>query len=333
MNHQLEKVKGNVSAIPDGKVQIITHSPENIKKNSILENLNTDCKGKGKIETYSIYPGMDLSFLDILSDSISFHHMESPAVMKINYCRYGRIGCNLKDNNAIYLGMGDFSLSTMDMCADSAIILPLGYYEGITICVDLQKLTEEPPEILIGSGVTGKLLYQKFCSDGKSAVITGNDKTEHIFSQFYEQSENLQIPYFKIRVLELLLYLYTIDYSFSKKITRYQSEQIEMIKQIHAQLLQNLDQRFTIETLSKQYLMNATTLKALFKTVYGTSIAAHIKEHRLEKAAILLCETGDSIASIAKRVGYDSQSKFTTAFREMFGMLPTEYRKQHLFIK
>ena len=69
-------------------------------------------------------------------------------------------------------------------------------------------------------------------------------------------------------------------------------------------------------------------MKAAFKSVYGTSLAAHIREHRMEQAAKLLRTTDRSIAEIAQAVGYDSQSKFTAAFKAYFHMLPREYRKQ-----
>lgn len=107
-------------------------------------------------------------------------------------------------------------------------------------------------------------------------------------------------------------------------------EQMEIIRQIHSQLVSHLDQRFTIESLAKQHLMNPTTLKAMFKSVYGTSIAAHIKEHRMAEAARLLRETRKSVAEIADCVGYDSQSKFTAAFKAAYQLLPTEYRKKYL---
>ena len=107
-------------------------------------------------------------------------------------------------------------------------------------------------------------------------------------------------------------------------------EQTEIIRQIHTQLLEHLDQSFTIESLAKQHLMNPTTLKSMFKSVYGMSIAAHIKEHRMIEAAKLLRETDMKIAEIAGRVGYDSPSKFTTAFKETYQVLPKEYRKKHL---
>ncbi len=105
-------------------------------------------------------------------------------------------------------------------------------------------------------------------------------------------------------------------------------EQLEIIRQIHEELLNNLDKRITIEELSKRYLMNPTTMKALFKSVYGMSIAAHMKEHRMRQAARMLKESERSIAEIALSVGYDSPSKFSTAFKEFFHMLPKEYRKK-----
>ena len=43
----------------------------------------------------------------------------------------------------------------------------------------------------------------------------------------------------------------------------------------------------------------------------------------------LLRETDESVAEIARAVGYESQSKFTAAFKEYFGALPKEYRKNH----
>ena len=109
----------------------------------------------------------------------------------------------------------------------------------------------------------------------------------------------------------------------------YQPSQIEAVREIHDSLLRNMETRVTIEELSRKYLINPTTLKAAFKAVYGTSIAAHIKEHRMEQAAKLLRESDMSIAEVAQAVGYDSQSKFTTAFKAFFQMLPREYRANH----
>ena len=55
-----------------------------------------------------------------------------------------------------------------------------------------------------------------------------------------------------------------------------------------------------------------------------------MKEYRIRQGARLLLETSESISRIAALVGYESQSKFTTAFKSIMGVLPTDYRKQYL---
>ena len=101
----------------------------------------------------------------------------------------------------------------------------------------------------------------------------------------------------------------------------------QIIRHVHNELTANLAERVTIEELSRKYLMNTTTLKRCFKQVYGETIAAHMKKHRMEQAASLLLKTQNDIAAIAQAVGYESQSKFSTEFHKAFGVLPTEYRK------
>ena len=112
-------------------------------------------------------------------------------------------------------------------------------------------------------------------------------------------------------------------------LTDCRADQVALIHEVHEFLLSHLDEKITIEMLSRQFHVNSTTLKTVFKSVYGDSLASHIKKHRMERASELLTETGSTIAEVARLVGYDSQSKFTAAFRDQYGVLPKEYRKSH----
>ena len=279
-----------------------------------------------QIKAIELYPGIELTYLTLTTDHFSVHHAALDHILEINYCHSGRIGWKMGNGNSIYLGQKDFSLHTMKACADSVMSLPNGDYEGLIISIGLRELTDNPPETLSGTGITGTFLYDKFCKNSPITSLAGNEQTESIFSAFYSQPEPLQLAWQKIKVLELLLYLGGLKLDSKNCLTEYQSEQIEIIRKIHKQLAEHMDQRFTIESLSKQYLINSTTLKTMFKSVYGTSIAAHMKEHRMEQAAKLLQETSLSIAEIARSVGYDSQSRFTAAFKAYWGKLPKDYR-------
>lgn len=54
-----------------------------------------------------------------------------------------------------------------------------------------------------------------------------------------------------------------------------------------------------------------------------------MKEYRIRQAAVLLRQTQATIAEIANKVGYENQSKFATAFRDVLKISPAEYRKEN----
>ena len=275
-----------------------------------------------------LYPGIDLCYLTFSTNSFSVHHKALPHIIQINYCKAGQIVWEMKSQNRIYLNPGDFSLHTMKVCTDSVLTFPKDIYEGLSIYIDLQEVSGNPPELLNGSTIFETILPKIFRENDAPVFLAGNEQTERIFSAFFNQPEELKLPYQKIKTMELLLYLGKTELISSQRLFEYKTEQIRVVREIHDQLTRHMEQRITIEELSKKYLINPTTLKTAFKSIYGTSIAAHIKKHRMEHAAKLLKETDKSIAEIARAVGYDSQSKFTVAFKTYFEVLPKEYRKK-----
>lgn len=279
------------------------------------------------VESTTLYPGIELFYFSTTNDLTTFHHPPLAHIMEINYCHVGRLGWKMENGNQIYLGPGDFSLHTLDTCIDSTICFPTGNYKGLTLCVDFEELVSNPPELLAGTGISKELFENKYWQDNAFASFAGTPQTDIIFSAFYEQPENVKLSYQKLKSIELLLYLSKMESGLKKHLTEYQSEQVEIVRKIHEHLTKHIEDRVTIETLSKQYLINQTTLKSLFKSVYGNSLAAHIKEHRMELAAKLLLETDLNMSEIGQKVGYESQSKFTAAFKTYYQILPTEYRK------
>ncbi len=294
-----------------------------------VQHLLSNADKKNSMQTVALAPGMELSYYTMYDEHLSIHHQPLPHILEINYCHAGRIGWKMANGASVYLGPGDFSIHTMEVCARSELSLPNQYYDGLTLCIDLDLLTSQPPALLKDTGISGKMLLQKYCSRTTFSSFAGNEETAAIFGGFYGQPKALAASYQKVKALELLLYLAKTEPADVQKLSEYQSEQVALIRQIHEQLLSNLDKRITIEELSRQYLINTTTLKTVFKAVYGTSIAAHIKEHRLAHAAKLLLETAEAVSTIADSVGYDSQSKFTAAFKETYGLTPREYRQAH----
>jgi AraC-like DNA-binding protein len=63
-----------------------------------------------------------------------------------------------------------------------------------------------------------------------------------------------------------------------------------------------------------------------FRRTFGESPYVYLMTRRLERAAALLRTTDYTVAEICLEVGLQGVGSFTTSFKRMFGMTPTEYR-------
>lgn len=272
-----------------------------------------------------LYPGITLSWLQAQAEEAPNFDQPGEGIV-LHYCQSGRIGWKLP--TSVYLGPGEFLLTDSQSLGEAAISLPNRDYTGLLLSIAPAALGENAPEPLSGSGITGEALLTSYSLGGKPVPFAAEPALRQVFESLSVGSEAYRLIFWKIKVLELLVLLAAGEGCREKRLTEYPAEQVEIIRQIHDRLIGNLEQRCSIEELSRQYLMNPTTLKQMFKTVYGTSIAAHIREHRMEAAARLLAQTDMSIADVARQVGYDSQSRFSAAFKAYYRMLPKEYRRK-----
>lgn len=231
--------------------------------------------------------------------------------------------------SCLYLGEGDLSIHTMDNCAPE-MTFPLRHYRGIAVALNLKLVSEHPPEILSETGIDISAFKEKFCADGGCFIMRAKNEIEHIFSELYSVPDRLQRPYFKLKVQELLLFLSMVDVAEEKQREYYTSPQVEIVKQVHKRLVSDLQDRPTIEELSKEFLINTATLKSTFKGIYGQPIGTYMKGYRIRQAAVLLRQTQTTVAEISSKVGYENQSKIAAAFHDIMKVTPVEYRKENM---
>lgn len=320
-------VAEKLAEVPEGYVResiLSPTAPETIHHHRLFFQRG----GKGELERAELFPGLTLTRMCIQSEDFPHHHAARQGGLELTHCHIGRVGWSMKEGVTLYLGPGDLALHTMDCCAHSVLGFPLGYYEGVSLTLDPEKLAAQLPPVLAQAGVDPLALRERFCPKGHPAVLTARPELEPIFQPLYDLPQALRLPYYTLKVQELFLTLSRMDPPEEKQPTQYLSQQVELIRAIHDQLMDRPDQRVTIETLAKAYHLNTSTLKTVFKAVYGQPIAAHMKHHRMQEAARLLRETDRSVGDIAQQVGYENQSKFSKVFRETFQILPTEYRRQ-----
>jgi AraC-like DNA-binding protein len=84
-----------------------------------------------------------------------------------------------------------------------------------------------------------------------------------------------------------------------------------------------------VESLCQQLAMSESTLRRKL-TAEGTSLQAIKDQLRLGLGLHLVQTTQFPIAHVAQQCGYQSQSRFTSRFKERFGVTPSELRKTRL---
>lgn len=284
--------------------------------------------GNGMMTSYSVFPGIELIYNDFQDYSCYESDSSRSDLIEINHCLKGRFECEFKNSKMIYICEGDFAVNPFSNEIRHASF-PLGFYQGITVLIDMPKAAGSVNELLDDISIDLYMLRQKLCDGGDCFYLRSNQTIEHIFSELYDVDSEIQKGYFKIKVLELLLFLGSQKIMAAREPKKYYEKAlVDVVKQAQSYLTENLSEHITIEALILKFGVGRTLFLNCFKEVYGLPVYAYMKEYRMNAAAVLLSQSNQDIAVIADSFGYQSASKFAQAFREIFGLLPSEYRKR-----
>ena len=287
-----------------------------------------DDSGEGMMTLYQVFPGAYLMYNDFhMKECVSYFRSHAE-LFCIDHCREGRIELETGNDACYYLKAGDLRVDRRIHHAGK-VSFPLNHYHGISIGFDVSVARKELPNQLPGFSVKLDSLVEKYGSDSTPYVISDEPATQHIFSELYNVPSQIKNEYFRIKVLELLLFLDALELSRHKEERPYfYKGQVEKIKAIHALVTDDLTKNYTAEELADRFDIGLTPLKTCFKNVYGSPIFSYMRTYRMNTAATLLKTRRDlKITDIAGMVGYDSPSKFASAFKQEMGKTPLAYRK------
>ena len=300
---------------------------ENLTRMECTEYCFSDEEGSLKATSYTVFPGIEIVYHDIHTQKYS-EKTESPGnIIEINHCREGRIEREFQ-KEFYYLSPGDLSIVQKTNIESS--YFPMAHYHGISVLIHIDQAPKCLSCFLDDVRVSPQALAKKFCSEGRCFIVRSHIGIEHIFSELYNVPDNIKKGYFKIKILELLLFLSVMDLRENETGRRSVSKaQVTLAKSISAYLTEHMDTRIPIEQLSLHFHASGTQIKTCFKQVYGVSLYAYIRRQKMEAASLLIKDTDRSILEIAGRFGYNNGSKFSKAFKDIMGVTPAEYRSSH----
>lgn len=89
----------------------------------------------------------------------------------------------------------------------------------------------------------------------------------------------------------------------------------------------HLDAELRLEDLAEATCLSTFHLSRCFRQTTGTTLHAFVMLRRVERARVLLADGRQTLADIAYRCGFASQSHFTSAFKKRTGLTPGSFRK------
>ncbi|RZL18735.1 MAG: helix-turn-helix domain-containing protein, partial [Pedobacter sp.] len=85
------------------------------------------------------------------------------------------------------------------------------------------------------------------------------------------------------------------------------------------------DSEFSVDKFSREIGMSRSNLYLKLKAITGESATDFLKRIRFKKAVELMSAKRYTIAQIAYMCGFNSPSYFSTAFKQYYGAMPSEY--------
>ena len=100
----------------------------------------------------------------------------------------------------------------------------------------------------------------------------------------------------------------------------------QRINKVVAYINDHLDESLDLKTLAEVAALSEFHFHRVFKALKGETIGAHISRLRIEAAARLLRYSALSIEDIAFNIGYEAPAALSKAFKNQYGISPTQYR-------
>lgn len=144
-------------------------------------------------------------------------------------------------------------------------------------------------------------------------------KGQALLRKFHLESNALQIF-----IKQLIQFEDDLKDENSRTILRI--NELQKIEEISSYITNNLSEKFTINSISRETGLNSNKLQTGFKYFHNSTVTDFIINQRLKEAKRLLSDPELSISNIVNQIGLENNSYFSKIFRKNFGMTPRDYR-------
>ena len=173
-------------------------------------------------------------------------------------------------------------------------------------------------------------IYNKYCERGGRPVFTPDDSAP-FFSIWDDlmkvagSADYMRDMKINSSLAELLVLIMAESWHPEDATTAKKKASVGDVKEF---LDQSYGSKITLDGLAEKFYINKYYLTKLFKEQYGQPITNYLLNLRITKAKQLLRFSEKSVEQIGFEVGLGAPHYFSSKFKEVEGVPPSEYRRQ-----
>lgn len=112
-----------------------------------------------------------------------------------------------------------------------------------------------------------------------------------------------------------------------RSVTQKISVNTTLLPRICEYLENNIDKRLSFSDIQKEFNISASVIKRLFRDNMNCGIMEHFSRLKIDAAKQMIRENEYNFTEISEKLGFNTPQYFTTVFRRISGMSPSEYEK------
>ena len=246
--------------------------------------ISYQCNGTGILYDYSIFPGIDLIFMDFNCSDIFDEPNEMRNVLEIRHYQEGRVEFEFEGDKVFHLQQDEFCVNGM-LNMPARYSFPFDYCSGLSLVLDKNSMTEVTRSQLALFQIDISVLEEDLDTAHQWYICKTPPSMCHVFEELYAAKEHETSQYFRIKVLELLYHATKLRKEDRVAATYYAREHIEIVKRVRKAMLKDLSRSTPLEQFLRGEAISTVTFQTIFKQIYGRSPYAYLKHYRMNSAA------------------------------------------------
>ena len=160
----------------------------------------------------------------------------------------------------------------------------------------------------------------------QSKVFACGEGILGVAEEFYKHLYNHELGLLKLKLLEFFHKIIQEDIRIENEQRVFSSEQMEKTRRIKDLIVMDLSKHYTVLELCRNFGISSTIFKQCFKQMFQYPPYEFLRITRMNQAGEYLKHSDMSILEIGRILGYENPSNFTRTFKEIYGVLPSQYR-------